>query len=98
MPGLFNPDGGLIVTANNPVVRPGSMPEMGETGNKGLRAARILSLLESRAALDAEAMRSIQLDTFDATAAVVIPYLLEVEPGEAGARRLQGSPARVGGR
>lgn len=90
LPSIINPESGMIVTANNPVVRPGSLPHMGSTGNRGLRASRILTMLESSGfSLDAQEMRRFQTDTFDLLAAEMVPLLVEVDSDQPGALRVQ---------
>lgn len=89
LPSLFNPDTGMIVTANNPVTRPGSTPHFGQSSNRGMRAARIIDVLETSATVDAEAMRRLQMDTFDSFAAEMVPRLLEVDSDDPGVLRIQ---------
>lgn len=91
LPRVFNPDAGLVVAANNPVLRPGSEPYFGETTNRGYRAERIASLLENAGELDPAAMRRIQMDTFDVVAARVVPLLLEMENSDEGVLAIQGT-------
>lgn len=89
LPTLFNPESGMIVTANNPVVRPSAQPHFGESGNRGMRASRITTMLESSFSLDASDMRRFQMDTFDTFAVDMVPVLLEVESEESGVLRIQ---------
>ncbi|HEX6945847.1 MAG TPA: penicillin acylase family protein [Acidimicrobiia bacterium] len=90
LPTLFNPASGMIVTANNPVTRPGTGNiHFGLSGNRGLRAARIITMLESAGALDVEDMRRLQMDTFDTFAAEMVPLLLQVGSSEPGVLRIQ---------
>lgn len=89
MPSLVNPESGMIITANNPVIRPGSSPDMGWTGNQGFRALRIIAMLESGLALDTEDMRRFQTDNFDLLAADLVPLLVEVDSDEPGVLRIQ---------
>lgn len=89
LPSILNPESGMIVTANNPVTRPGSLPDMGRTSNQGMRASRILAMLSSGFSLDTEDMRRFQADTFDELAADLVPLLVEIESDEPGVRRIQ---------
>lgn len=89
LPSILNPESGMIVTANNPVIRPGSLPEMGRTANQGMRASRIIAMLSSGSSIDTEDMRRFQTDTFDELAASLVPLLVEVESDNPGVLRIQ---------
>ena len=76
LPFVFNPEKGYIVTANNPVTTPNfSLPE-GSEFSYGYRARRIAEMIEGfDRRITAEQVAQIHGDTFDLTAAEIIPYL-----------------------
>ncbi|WP_211658688.1 penicillin acylase family protein [Phytoactinopolyspora halophila] len=82
LPSVFNPDEGMIVTANQPVAS-GEYPFLLTADfDHGHRAGRIRELLanatEGDARIDADTMVDIQMDTYSAAAEVLVPYLLDL--------------------
>ncbi len=90
MPFIFNPDRGYIVTANQPVLEPGSHPVIGIDAAYGHRAARIEQMIEERAPLDAAAIAEMQMDNRDGGAIDVVPHLLAVSSDDARVVEVQG--------
>jgi penicillin G amidase len=64
LPQVFNPDGGLIVTANARVVGPDYKPFITEHWEEPYRTARIYSLLHDKRDLRPEDMLRVQTDIF----------------------------------
>jgi len=62
LPVIFNPAGGVIVTANNRVTPPGFPHELGDDFDVGFRAARITALLAEKPRLSLDDMAAIQRD------------------------------------
>ncbi|MBI3976310.1 MAG: penicillin acylase family protein [Armatimonadetes bacterium] len=62
LPTLFNPPGGVIVTANNRVAPPSYPYHLGEDFDVGFRALRITSRLEETARLSLDDFAAIQQD------------------------------------
>lgn len=79
MPRLFNPPQGFIVTANQPVLRPGSTPLIGTDAALGYRATRIHEMLRATSSHDVQTMQDMQMDSRDDGAETVIPYLLDTD-------------------
>jgi penicillin amidase len=85
LPHLLNPKEGFIVTANNAVATPSYPYRLADFWDYGYRADRISKLVRDRVRrgqLDVEAMREIQLDTYDANAAFLVPYLRRIRVDE----------------
>jgi len=64
LPQVFNPEGGLIVTANARVTGPAYKPYITEHWEEPYRTARIYELLHDKHDLRAEDMLKVQADTF----------------------------------
>jgi penicillin amidase len=79
LPRMLNPPRDYIVTANNPIITPGSEPFLSVDSDHGYRAARIEEMIEKGPAghsvATAEAM---QLDNRDGGAPNLVPHLLAV--------------------
>ncbi|MGO2037207.1 MAG: penicillin acylase family protein [Brevibacterium sp.] len=85
LPSLYNPDRGWIVTANNPVTRPGESVQLSNDFDDGDRAARITELLEDAIAdgdVGSADMAAIQGDDQNPLAPHLLPLLLEMESGK----------------
>ena len=80
LPSLLNPPEGYIETANQPVNRRGTLPFIGVEGAHGYRASRIEELIEARSDHTVRSMQEIQFDNRDGGAAVLMPYLLDIDP------------------
>lgn len=86
LPSVHNPDEGFIVTANNKVIGDQYPLVLGADTAAGYRSERIRDLLTApakgdKAKLSVADMSRIQLDTYSANAAQLVPRLLEVELG-----------------
>lgn len=81
LPSVFNPDDGVIVTANQPVTGPSYPYLLTEDFDYGQRATRIAERLaeaiDSGDPIDADTMTSIQMDTHNALGPILVPYLLD---------------------
>lgn len=84
LPWTFDPDEGLIVTANQPVLPEGQLPFTSVDHNQGHRAARIHELLADRDQLTLDELLEVQLDNHNANAAVLVPALLAVTADDDG--------------
>ena len=82
LPSLFDPPGGMIVTANQPVLGPDADVFIGVDHAYGFRSERIRELLAASAPVDADVSAAIQLDTYDASAAIVVPHVLALAPDD----------------
>ncbi|WP_183093554.1 penicillin acylase family protein [Nocardioides stalactiti] len=86
LPSVLDPVSGMVVTANQAVVDPGTSGSgypyfLTDDWDRGYRSARILDLLESEVSggnLDVAAMGRIQTDDRNPMAPVLTPYLLDV--------------------
>jgi penicillin G amidase len=90
LPWRYNPDDGIIITANEAVMPEDAQPFLSHDHDKGFRANRLHDLLRDRDDLTLEDLAATQLDEYNANAEVLVPYLLEVDvPEEArGAQQL----------
>ncbi|WP_205856331.1 penicillin acylase family protein [Phytoactinopolyspora endophytica] len=83
LPTVFNPDDGMIVTANQPVTSDAYPFLLSADFDAGHRAGRIGELLGEATAgdgtVDVDSMAEIQMDSHSAAAEVLVPYLLELE-------------------
>jgi penicillin amidase len=76
LPFVFNPEKGYIVTANNPVTTPNFPLPTGSEFTYGYRARRIAEMIEEfDTGITAQDIAEIHGDTFDLSAAEIIPYL-----------------------
>lgn len=86
LPSLLNPDDGMIVTANQRVTGPAYPYLLSDDVDYGHRAGRIRHLLEEATSggsdVDADTMADIQLDTYNAAAEILVPYLRDMEVPE----------------
>ncbi|RBP63983.1 penicillin amidase [Brevibacterium sanguinis] len=93
LPSEFDPDRGWIVTANNPVVAPGTAVELGRDFDAGDRAARITALLSplvAEGSITAEDFAAVQSDTANPLAGTLLPHLLDLDaPGDDRVARAQ---------
>ncbi|MFK5688769.1 penicillin acylase family protein [Ornithinimicrobium sp. LYQ92] len=81
LPYAFNPEDGMVVAANQAVMR-GSTPFLTSEYDKGYRSTRILDLLEARleeGPLTTTDMQQIQLDDTSTFALELVPQLTEIE-------------------
>jgi penicillin G amidase len=84
LPYVVDPDEGLIVTANQAVLPPGSTPFLTADPDAGYRGQRIHDLLEGRDDLTLDDLAAVQLDEHNGNAVHLVPALLSVDPGLAG--------------
>lgn len=85
LPSLFNPERGWIVTANNPVTRPGESVQLSNDFDDGDRARRITKLLQDTIAngdVTADDMSRIQGDDLNPLALTLIPLLQDIDADE----------------
>lgn len=80
MPSLFNPGRGFIESANQPILRAGSLPYIGSDGAYGYRASRIEELIRSGNGHTLASMQAMQFDTRDGGAELIVPFLLQLDP------------------
>ncbi len=79
LPSVYNPDEGYIVTANNAVINPRGYPyTLGADTAPGYRSERIKDLLQKRDKLSVADMTKLQMDTYNANAAQLVPLLLDI--------------------
>ena len=81
LPYVLNPDDGIIVAANQAVVR-GQRPFLSTEFDKGYRSDRIEVLLQQELAagkLTVQTMQRMQLDDRNAFAETLVPYLLDAD-------------------
>jgi penicillin amidase len=76
LPYTLNPSSGLLVTANQLVLPPGSTPALHVDVAAGQRGGRIVELLAGRSDLTLDDLAAIQLDNHNTNAATLVPYLL----------------------
>lgn len=90
LPWAFDPADGLLITANQPVIPPGTEPFLSRDHNVGYRAARITELLDGRDQLTLDDLLEVQLDAHNGNAATLVPVLAAVDArGDAGVTELQ---------
>ena len=89
MPRIFDPDKGYIVTANQPLVGADYPVFIGVDHAYGYRAKRIDALLAGLTDATVADMQRIQFDTYDGSAAFLVPLLLAAEPATESGRELQ---------
>ena len=81
LPSAYNPEAGFVVTANNAAIGPQYPFLLTDDWDYGYRADRITDLLTQATAgagtIDAERMAAIQLDTYNANAATLVPRMAE---------------------
>lgn len=87
LPSALDPAGGYFVNANNAVTDPSYPYLITKDWGDGNRSQRITDLIKQGGELDAAAMARIQLDTWNANAASLTPYLLRVS--------VEGDPAKA---
>ena len=78
LPTVYNPRSGMIVTANNKVIGDQYPLTLGADTAAGYRSQRILDLLKAQPKLSVAGMSRIQMDTYSANAAQLVPKLLNI--------------------
>lgn len=89
LPYVVNPASGMIVTANQLVLPPGSTPFLHVDVSAGQRGGRIVELLGDRDALTLDDLAAVQLDNHNTNAATLVPYLLAVPSTDAAVLAVQ---------
>ena len=89
LPYTLNPGSGMLVTANQLVLPPGSTPFLHVDVSFGQRGGRIVELLGDRRDLTLDDLAAVQLDNHNTNAGTLIPYLVAVSSAEPGVRAIQ---------
>ena len=89
LPYVLDPAGGVISTANQLVLPPGTTPFLHVDVSYGQRGRRIAQLLDGRADLTLDDLAEIQTDAHNTNAEVLVPYLLAVGTDDPGAAVVQ---------
>lgn len=97
LPGTFNPETGMIATANDKLVAQDYPYLLGHQWQPGYRAGRIRDLLAERSDHDVASFRSMQLDEASLFAMAMLSYALEAVPQSANGKTLQGMLANWDG-
>ncbi|QOR71533.1 penicillin acylase family protein [Ruania alkalisoli] len=82
LPSVINPDSGVIVAANQPVLAPERYPDFGSDFAYGYRAQQIydrISEMVETGPVGAEEMALIQADETDPAAEMLVPVLRDIE-------------------
>ena len=84
-PHVFNPEEGYLATANNRVAPPEYPYLISTDWDNGFRAKRIQDLIEAAPGkVDATYMQTMQADTLDPIAPILVPLVLKVVPAQDG--------------
>ncbi|MCP5095759.1 MAG: penicillin acylase family protein [Chloroflexi bacterium] len=79
LPSEYNPESGYIVNANSRSAAFDYPYRITDSYSPPYRAERIASLLEEKMPINMTDMHDVLMDTYSPTAALLLPYLLEVE-------------------
>jgi len=79
LPSVLDPDSGYVVAANQPVIGPDYRYPLTSDTSYGYRSQRLINLLRSQATHDVADMAEMQLDTWNANAAALTPFLLDID-------------------
>ncbi len=79
-PQLFNPEDGLIVSANHSMLPPDAPYPLGQDTLPPFRAHRIATLLSAGSSLSAADMVRIQSDRYDSSTESILRYLVALTP------------------
>ena len=82
LPYTLNPESGMIVTANQLVLPPGSTPFLHVDVSAGQRGGRIVELLGDRSDLTLDDLATVQFDNHNTNASTLVPYLVAVPSDE----------------
>lgn len=89
LPYEFDPEDGMIVTANQAVV-PADYPyHLTSEWDYGYRSQQIADRLAEAGKLDTQAMSRIQFDDYNRNAAMLVPHLLRIKIGDSWIRQGQ---------
>ena len=89
LPYTRDPAEGLLVTANQLVLPPGSTPFLHVDVAAGQRGGRIVELLGDRDDLTLDDLAAIQFDNHNTNAATLVPHLLAVSTDDPDVRAMQ---------
>jgi penicillin amidase len=89
LPYTLNPSSGMIVTANQLVLPPGSTPFLHVDVSAGQRGGRIVDLLADRTDLTLDDLAAVQLDNHNTNASTLVPFLLALPSEHDGVRTVQ---------
>ncbi len=89
LPYVLDPAGGVISTANQLVLPPGTSPFLHVDVSYGQRGRRIAQLLDGRTGLTLDDLAAVQLDNHNTNAEVLVPHLLAVGTSDPGALAVQ---------
>jgi penicillin amidase len=87
LPSRFNPPEGFIVTANNAVVDSSYPYLLTHDWDSGYRAQRITEMIQALDPVSVADVQAIHGDNKSLSSAEIIPYLLSLQPGDAGLRQ-----------
>jgi penicillin G amidase len=90
LPYTLNPSSGMIVTANQLVLPPGSTPFLHVDVSAGQRGGRIVELLGDRTDLTLDDLAAVQLDNHNTNAATLVPRLLALPSTDPAVVAVQG--------
>jgi penicillin amidase len=80
LPNVVDPKDGYVVTANQaPVDGPKYPYYLGDSWDYGYRSQRIIDLIQADDDITVDDMAAMQLDTYNANAATLVPYLLKID-------------------
>jgi penicillin amidase len=80
LPNVLNPKDGYVVTANQAPVDGSKYPYyLGDSWDYGYRAQRIIDMINADDDITVDDMAAMQLDTHNANAATLVPYLLKID-------------------
>jgi penicillin amidase len=80
LPNVLNPKDGYVVTANQAPVDGSKYPYyLGDSWDYGYRAQRIIDMINADDDITVDDMAAMQLDTYNANAATLVPYLLKID-------------------
>jgi penicillin G amidase len=82
LPWRYNPDDGIIITANEAVLPEDAEPFLSRDHDIGFRANRLHELLGDRNGISLDDMAAVQLDEHNANAETLVPHLLAIDVPE----------------
>ena len=89
LPYTLDPAVGMIVTANQLVLPPGSTPFLHSDVSAGQRGGRLVELLAGRDDLTLDDLAAVQLDNHNTNAETLVPFLLAVPSDDPAVTGLQ---------
>jgi penicillin amidase len=80
LPNVLDPKDGYVVSANQAPVDGSKYPYyLGDSWDYGYRAQRIIDMINADDDITVDDMAAMQLDTYNANAATLVPYLLKID-------------------